>query len=93
MRTPSRHNLKRAQTSLEYLLLLAVVAVVVIGSFGPNSLIQQVHDSAQNYFSSVTDAITGAKTPKAINGGLCPAAAGVTPACECPVPAFGGKPC
>jgi Flp pilus assembly pilin Flp len=99
MKIPVAHSLTRGQTSLEYLLLLAVVAVVVIASFGPGSLISKVHDSAQDYFSSVTRVIMG-ENPKPINGAwcpiTCPSGSGPTTifaACECPAPAFGGAPC
>ena len=88
-----------AQTSLEYLLLLAVVAVVVIASFGPNSLIQKIHDSSQDYYNTVTNVIMGAN-PQPIDGNWCPVTcpSGGGPAvmyrsCECPVPAFGGNFC
>jgi len=91
----------RGQTSLEYLLLLSVVAVVVIASFSPGSLIDQVHNSAQGYYNTVTSAIMGAN-PKPINGGWCPVTcpsggSGHTTviyrSCECPAPAFGGQFC
>jgi Flp pilus assembly pilin Flp len=98
---PVSHSVTRGQTSLEYLLLLAVVAVVVIASFRPGSLISQVHDSAQGYYNSVTRVIMG-ENPRAIDGGWCPVtcpssgSAGpsvIYPSCECPAPAFGGKYC
>ena len=89
----------QGQTSIEYLLLLAVVAVVVIASFGPGSLVSKVHDSAQGYYNSVTRVIMG-ENPQPINGGWCPVTcpSGSGPAvmykaCECPAPAFGGAPC
>jgi len=100
---------QRGQTSLEYLLLLAVVAVIVIASFSPGSLIQQVHDSAQGYYNTVTSVIMGngnytfdGRHITPIDGGWCPVtcpssgSAGPTvmyAACECPAPAFGGAYC
>ncbi len=99
MKIPDAYRSKPGQTSLEYLLLLAVVAVVVIASFGPGSLIQQVHDSAQGYYNTVTRVIMG-ENPSPINGGWCPVTApsgsgptSVYRACECPAPAFGGYTC
>ncbi len=101
MKSPGTYNSTRGQTSLEYLLLLAVVAVVVIASFGPGSLISKVHDSAQGYYNSVTRVIMGAN-PNPINGGwcpvTCPSSGGAGPttiyrSCECPAPAFGGQYC
>ena len=90
----------RGQTSLEYLLLLAVVAVIVIASFGPGAMVQQIHDSAGGYFNSVTRVIMG-ENPQAINGGWCPvtcpslgsSGSVMYGACECPAPAFGGLFC
>ncbi len=100
VKIPVAHNLTRGQTSIEYLLLLAVVAVVVIASFGPGSLISQVHDSAQGYYNSVTRVIMGEDPKKGIDGGWCPVTApsGAGPtvmyrSCECPAPAFGGYSC
>lgn len=59
MKIPVAHSPIRGQTSLEYLLLLAVVAVIIIASFGPGSLVSQVHDSAQDYYNTVTRVIMG----------------------------------
>jgi len=99
MKTSFFYRFTRGQTALEYLLLLAVVAVIVIASFSPGSLIQQVHDAAQGYYNTVTSVIMGAN-PNPINGGWCPVTcpSGAGPsviygACECPVPAFGGSFC
>jgi len=95
------HSPSRGQTSLEYLLLLAVVAVIVIASFGPGSLVSQVHDASEGYYNTVTSVIMG-KNPQPINGGWCPVtcppAGTLGPtvmyaSCECPAPAFGGKYC
>lgn len=72
MRMPVGHTPLRGQSSLEYLLVLAVVAVVVIASFGPNSLITHVQSSATTYYNTVTAAITGTKTPMPRAGGWCP---------------------
>lgn len=98
---PVIHKPLRGQTTLEYLLLLAVVAVVVIAGFGQGGLVSQVHDSAQGYYNTVTSVIMGAN-PQPINGGWCPVtcppAGSAGPAimyqaCECPAPAFGGTYC
>ena len=101
MKMSCLHNPNRGQTSLEYLLLLAVVAVVVIASFRQGSLVSQVHDSTQGYYNSITRVIMG-DNPNPINGHWCPVA---TPpansfginvmyrACACPQPAFGGQYC
>jgi len=87
MRMPFANRPTRGQTSIEYLLLLAVVAVVVIASFRPGSLISQVHNSSQDYYNTVTRVImdsdgskfvngvsVDADNPKAIPGGWCPIA-------------------
>lgn len=96
---PLNHKPSQAQTSIEYLLLVAVVAIIVIASFSKGSLIDKVHNSAQDYYSKVTSVIMGSN-PKPINGGWCPVicSAGNAPkviygACECPAPAFGGAAC
>ncbi len=81
MSTAVSHQSLRGQTSLEYLLLLAVVAVVVIAGFSQGGLISKVHDSAGSYYNTVTSVIMGtnatnpgadAYNPKPINGGWCP---------------------
>ncbi len=111
MRMPAAYSPIRGQTSLEYLLLLAVVAVAVIASFSsnPNSLVSQIHDTAQGYYNTVTRVIMGngnetidGKQITPINGGwcsvTCPASGSFGPtvmyrSCECPAPAFGGAYC
>ena len=96
------HHSIQGQTSLEYLLLLAVVAVIVIASFGPGSLISKVHDSAGGDYNTVTPCHHGNGTdanPTAIPGRWCPVTCPssgspdgyVRRACECPAPAFGGS--
>ncbi|MBF0571728.1 MAG: hypothetical protein HQL12_07615 [Candidatus Omnitrophica bacterium] len=101
MRTPVDHSSSRGQTGLEYLLLLAVVAVVVITGFGPGSLVDKVHNAATGYYNSVTNVIMG-NNPQKIDGGWCPVTCPpqgnkgfdvMYGACECPAPAFGGKNC
>jgi len=95
MRMPFINRRLQGQTSLEYVLLLAVVAVVVIASFGKGSLIDKVHDSAQGYYNTVTRVImdsdgavvsakgglTDVDNPNPINGGWCPV--------TCPAAGFG----
>ena len=99
---PTAHSSARGQTSLEYLLLLAVVAVIVIASFGPGSLISKVHDSALSYYNTITRVIMGENPKQPIHGGWCPVtcsgnntygATTMYAACECPAPAFGGLYC
>ena len=98
MKISVANNPAFGQTSLEYLLLLAVVAVVVIASFRPGALISRVHDAAGGYYNSVTRVIMG-ENPAKIDGGWCGItcpAAGPTGfpimygSCACPQPAFGG---
>ncbi len=101
MKIPVFHNPSRAQTSIEYLLLLAVVAVVVIASFSQGSLISQVHDSAQGYYNTITNVIMNSDAkPLPIPGGWCPVTCPsgssgtvIYRSCECPAPAFGGAYC
>lgn len=101
MKMSYAHNSNSGQTSLEYLLLLAVVAVVVIASFRQGSLMSQTYDAAQGYYNSITRAIMG-ENPSPINGHWCqvatPPANSFGPTvmyrtCACPQPAFGGDPC
>lgn len=95
------HRSQRGQTALEYLLLLAIVAIVVVSAFGRGSLIDQIQNTAGGYYNTVTQVIMG-KNPKAINGGWCsvscPPSGATGPttlysSCECPPPAFGGAYC
>ncbi|MBF0512317.1 MAG: class III signal peptide-containing protein [Candidatus Omnitrophica bacterium] len=93
----------RGQVALEYLLLLAVVAVVVIAAFGPGALVDKVHDSAQSYYNTVARVImdsdnSGLNNPNPIQGHWCPVTCPtqggysvIYSACECPAPAFGGQ--
>jgi hypothetical protein len=89
---------KRAQTALEYLLLLGIVAFIVLAAFSKGGMLTKVHDTAQDQFAGVTNVIMGAN-PQAIPGGWCewtPCSQGVTNqfrSCECPAPAFGGAAC
>ncbi len=100
MRISAVYRNRLGQTSLEYLLLLSVVAVVVIGSFGPGSLISQIGTAAGGYYNTVSNVIMGAN-PQPINGGWCPVtcpSGSIAPSviyrsCECPAPAFGGQYC
>jgi Flp pilus assembly pilin Flp len=101
VRMPMTYSHSRGQTSLEYLLLLTVVAVIVIASFGKGSLVDQIHNAAGGYYNSVTQVIMGTN-PKRIDGGWCPVTCPpmgyygfnvMYRACECPAPAFGGLSC
>lgn len=73
----------RGQTSLEYILLLSVVAVVVVVGLSnkSGSLLDQIQNSSKDYYSTVTrvimdsDGSAGGRdldTPKPIAGGWCP---------------------
>lgn len=107
MKTFANHNSARGQTSIEYLLLLGVVAVVVITALGPVALIGKVRNTAGGYYNTVTTVIMGngnetleGKKINPINGGWCPVTCptGFGPqaiygSCECPAPALGGAPC
>ena len=91
------------QTALEYMILFAIVAAVVVAGF--KTLLPQVRNSSEGYYNSVTRVIMGDK-PDPINGAWCndwspcvPSVAGAPGAtdsyrtCQCPAPAFGGQPC
>ena len=108
MKVRISHSPSLGQTSLEYLLLLMVVAGVVIASFRTGSLIDQVHDTSQSYFNTITTVIMGggadtlAGNPRGIDGGWCPVTCPpigsygfhyMYRSCECPAPAFGGRLC
>ena len=80
------------QVALEYMILFAVVAVVVLFSFREGNLLSQARVSSEGYFNSVTRVIMGDK-PEPINGGWCPPSPSGQSACSCPAPAFGGNPC
>ena len=95
---------RRAQTAIEYLLILAVIAAIALGSF--KLLLPKVQQSSEGYYNKVTDVILGNKTPQPIPGGWCPVAcppvggndqwcgnATRYRTCECPAPAFGGAYC
>jgi len=101
MNVSAVHKPARGQTTLEYLLLLAVVAVIVVASFGQGNLISQIQNTSQDYYNTVTRVIMASGSdanPAPINGGWCPVTctnsfATMYGACECPAPAFGGTPC
>ncbi len=98
----------RAQTAIEYLLILAVVGVVVLASM--KFLIPNIQTNSEAYYTDVTRVIMGGSnmingvnnTPQPIDGGWCdvecPTSGTVgNPTmyrtCECPAPAFGGLYC
>jgi len=85
MRMPFAQSALRGQTSLEYLLLLTVVAVIVMASFRTGSLVDQVQKAAGGYYNTVSSVIMDSDgyrivsgvqvdkdTPAPINGGWCP---------------------
>lgn len=89
----------RGQAAMEYLMILAVVAIIVLASF--RFLVPRVHNSSEDYYNTVTNVILGNK-PQPINGGWCtvecPTIQGhgnpvMHRTCECPAPAFGGSYC
>lgn len=90
----------RAQSSMEYLLILTMVGVIVLASL--RFLLPKVNTSSEGYFNSVTRVVLGEK-PQPINGGWCevqcpPQGGSGGPSvmyktCECPAPAFGGAYC
>lgn len=92
-------SFNHAQTAVEYLLILAVVAAVVLAAF--KFLLPQVRTSSEGYYNNVTDVVLGNGKVEKIDGGWCPVEC--PPAgtgnpmryriCECPAPAFGGLYC
>jgi len=95
---------KPAQTTIEYLLLLTLVAVIVIISF--RTLLPRVRGSSLSFFDRAAASIMG-QTPAvpAVDGHWCPwtpcskpcddgtGPGTQTRVCECPRPAGGGAPC
>ncbi len=88
-----------AQTAIEYLLILAVAAAVVLVSF--KFLLPKIQNSSQEYYNNVAQVVSGNKIPLPINGAWCnvecPTTGTGNPTiyrtCECPAPAFGGVYC
>ena len=99
MKMPVAYKPIRGQTSLEYLLLLAVVAVVVIASFGqglwfPRCMTRRKAIIILLPVSSWEQTLS-LSTAAGVRS-LAPSGAGPTVmyrACECPAPAFGGAYC
>ena len=58
MINPSRHNRKKAQSAVEYLLLLAVVAVIVFVGF-KTTILPQTQQVSSGYFNKVANGIMG----------------------------------
>ena len=101
---PILKKYRRAQTAVEYMLLLAVVVTVTIIGFyrlGPRT-----QYAANLYFQRAAAGIVGARAPQAgpepINGGWCEdydqcsnqcGLGTQTRRCACPVPSNGGAPC
>lgn len=99
---------KYGQMMLEYLLLLALVAFIVLGTFSNNGVIRQTSTSANEYYKVGVQAIYGAHydqtsgavvtdNPQPINGEWCAYSECVrnfrVRECACPRPAFGGTVC
>ena len=102
-KSPSHKKSPRAQTAVEYLLLLAVVVTVTVIAFyrlGPRT-----QYAANLYFQRAAAGIVDTRAPQAgpepINGGWsefrpCSTACGAgiqTRACDNPPPSDGGAPC
>ncbi|MDE2027619.1 MAG: hypothetical protein KGK03_01805 [Candidatus Omnitrophica bacterium] len=105
MRISVNHSSFRGQTSIEYLLLLAVVAVVVITAFSRGGLIDKVRNTAGDYYNTVTRVImdsddgtrtlpngktASVDTPNPIDGGWCPV---VCPTGSGPTTIYGACEC
>jgi Flp pilus assembly pilin Flp len=81
------------QTALEYLLLVTVVAIIVIGGF--RFVYPHIHDSSEGYYNKVTTVIMGGHyndsstfvpdNPKPISGGWCPVQCAPPGSCGSPV--------
>ena len=91
--------LSRAQTAMEYLLLLAVVGIIVLSSL--RFFLPRVNQSSEGYYNSVTRTILG-EDPAPIDGDWCVPTCPdsnttgnplMFKTCECPAPAFGGRYC
>ncbi|MBF0330371.1 MAG: hypothetical protein HQL17_00405 [Candidatus Omnitrophica bacterium] len=104
----SKPLFSKAQTMIEYVLVMVVVAAVVFGAFtaGNNGMLHKTQNAATQYFDTGAAAIMGGYyeggqyvelDPKPINGAWClpcPVIGGVQVCdCACPRPAFGGTPC
>ena len=100
---------KNAQTAIEYMLLLSLVAVIVIVGF--SRLLPQANQSVSALFSRASSSIVG-ETVQPVNGDWCPwsscacgglmnasecAAQGApttqTRLCDCPAPLGSGAIC
>jgi hypothetical protein len=91
---------------LEYLLLMALVAFLVLSSFKSNGILDMTRQATNDYFSSGTRAIMGGyynsgkptfEKPAPVNGHWCAWSVCIndvrTRECACPRAAFGGKEC
>lgn len=97
----------KAQTMLEYLLVLVVISTVVFGAFvQKGGVLARTQNRAAEYFNTGSAAILGgyydgntyvANNPVPIDGGWCGWTDCVTGfkqrECACPRPAFGGAAC
>ena len=98
-------RLCRGQSTMEYMMIVAVVAVLVFAGF--NKLLPAItgsqtpqYDAGGQYkndtggfYTQVSRVIQG-EHPNPIHGGWCPCGAGQKfTTCNCPAPAFGGNYC
>ena len=91
-----KNRRQKAQSALEYMLLVTVVAVVIFVAIKPSktgqSVLNRAQEASTEYYNSVTQVIMG-KNPNPINGGWCAPKPGGYCECACPAPAFGGAYC
>jgi hypothetical protein len=102
------HIISKAQTMLEYLLVMVVVVAIVLAALknGQESVLAKTRNKAGEYFDSGAMGIMGGYyasdgtfvkvEPAPVNGDWCADACvnGYTvKECACPRPAFGGSPC
>ena len=98
----------RAQSMMEYLLVMVVVVFIALGALAGTkyAFLSQVHDKSKEYFDTGATAIMGGYydgskyievNPAPVNGGWCNYTKIVNGVkvreCACPRPAFGGLPC
>ncbi len=101
-----RQRFSSAQTILEYLLLVALVAFLTLVAFRQNGLVDITRNATKSYFDTGTRAIMGGyykngvptyENPTPIPGGWCEWTACIngikTRNCACHRPAFGGQEC
>ena len=98
----------KAQTMMEYILVMVVVVVIVFLAFKNNGggVLERTHNKTAEYFNTGTRAIMGgyfdgttftSVNPSKIDGGWCQWSSCIdgfqARECACPRPAFGGTAC